>query len=123
MGKEEEFENRLKQFALRNLDLVRSLARSAENRIYGGQLLRSSSSIGANYTEATCAASRKDFVNELNIARKEAKETLYWLALIEKANSHLSSRMKSLISEGVEIYRILVSSVKTTRESSLKKKS
>jgi len=113
-----ELELRLKKFALRVLGLVKALPKTEENRIYGSQILRSSSSIGANYAEAICSQTKKDFINGLNICRKETKETCYWLDLIFEANPTVQKRMKDLIEEGQEILKIFTSSVKTSKEKS-----
>lgn len=61
-----ELEKRLKEFALRVLRFVKSLPLTEENRIYGRQVIRSSSSIGANYAEATCAHTKPDFLHDIN---------------------------------------------------------
>lgn len=82
--KQKELEARLKKFALDVLRLVKSLPPTEENKIYGRQVIRSSSSVGANYMEATCAHTRLDFLHDMNKSRKEAKESVYWLELILK---------------------------------------
>lgn len=71
------------------------------------QLIRSSGSIGANYREANDALGKKDFAHRLKISRKEAKETLHWLELVEEANPVLSTKMKGLFQECNELRNIL----------------
>lgn len=115
-SKQKQLEKRLENFAINVVKLVRNLPRTQENRIYGSQVIRSSSSIGANYTEATCTHTKKDFTHDVNKARKEAKETLYWLRLIARTNPELRSQMKELIDEAQEILKILTSIVKTAKE-------
>jgi len=65
------------------IKIMKSCPLTAANLIYGKQLLRCSSSVGANYIEANESLSKKDFLKCVKIARKEAKETAYWLRLIE----------------------------------------
>lgn len=113
---QEEFIKRLEDFAIRCKSLVDSLSKTASNLVYGGQLIRSSSSPYANYLEATCALTRKDFTNDVNKSRKEAKESHGWLRLISRTNSSLiQKRMENLLVEADEIVRILSSSVKTAK--------
>lgn len=111
-----ELEKRLKSFTLRVLLLVKSLPKTEENRIYGHQVIRSSSSIGANYAEAIYAHSRQDFLHTVNISRKESNETLYWLGMIFETNPDFQTRMTDLIDENKQILKIFISSVKTMRE-------
>lgn len=113
--KQKELEERLKKFALRVLNLIRTLPQTEENKIYGKQVIRSSSSIGANYMEASCAHTKLDFLHDINKSRKEAKESVYWLELIFEANPSFQSKMIELIDESKQIYKIFMSSVKTTR--------
>lgn len=119
MGKrflQEEFVKRLEEFAVRCKNLVDFLPKTASNRIYGSQLIRSSSSTYANYLEATCALTRKDFTNDVNKSRKEAKESQGWLRLVHRTNNPIiQKRMKNLLVEVEEIVKILSSSVKTAK--------
>lgn len=113
----EELYNRLVYFAQRNQRLVKSLTKTAFNFEYGGQLIRSSASPGANYIEAIEASSRKDFIYRLKICRKETRETVYWLVLIEGANENsakIQQEIKELIIEGNELIRIFTSSILTS---------
>uniref|UniRef100_A0A831YZV6 Four helix bundle protein n=1 Tax=candidate division WWE3 bacterium TaxID=2053526 RepID=A0A831YZV6_UNCKA len=103
MGSQDLLIERFMKFALDCNLLVKSLSKTEENRIYGRQLIRSSSSEGANYVEATAAASRKDFINDSNRARKEAKESLYWLQLIKQTNEGSSGEIESLLDEGEQL--------------------
>src|SRR4051795_3123438 len=76
-----DLEKRTKQFALAVINFTASLPRTREADILGRQLLRSGTSIGANYREANRSVSRPDFVNKLGVVQKEASETQYWLEL------------------------------------------
>ncbi len=114
MTKQEELLGRLKKFALDTVKLIKELPRTEENRIYGRQVIRSSSSVGANYSEATCAHTKADFVHDLNKCRKEAKETVYWTELILETNKTYSGIIEPVLKEAKEIFRVFMSSVKTT---------
>jgi|SRR5712671_2631381 len=78
---------RTKNFALRVLRLYRSLPRTQEARILGTQLLRSSTSIGANYRAGCRGRSRAEFVAKLGVVLEEADETVFWLELFRKETS------------------------------------
>lgn len=71
------------------------------------QVIRSSGSIGANYIEANEKLGRKDFVMRIRISKKEAKETIYWLKLIQKTSNNKSTELAYLITECLEIQNIL----------------
>jgi four helix bundle protein len=73
------------------------------------QLLRSSGSIGANYIEANEAISKKDFVHRIKISRKEAKESIYWLKLLEVEDEILIQKRNELVTESTELMLILSS--------------
>jgi len=114
---QEDFVMRLEEFSLRCKKLTDSLFKNASNKIYGLQLIRSSSSVYANYLEATCALTKRDFTNDVNKSRKEAKESHGWLRLIYKTNDEkIQTRMKDLLQESEEIIKILSSSVKTAKK-------
>lgn len=80
------------------------------------QLLRSGTSIGANVAESQEAASKKDFINKLTIALKEARETEYWLKLLKEASVITEKEFISLINDCDEIIRLLVSIVKKLKD-------
>ncbi len=112
----EGFLERLKKFGQRCQKLVSILSRTPYNLEYGNQLIRSSVSPGANYIEALEALGRKDFIFKLRTSRKEARESVYWLDLISRANPRLPEIQKEcheLIKEGMEIVKILASSIIT----------
>ena len=71
-----------------------------------GQIIGSAGSVGANYREANDALGKKDFFHRIKISRKEAKETLHWLELIEEANPSLTGNINSLKQEGRELKNI-----------------
>ena len=77
------------------------------------QVLRSGTSVGANLEEALGAHTKAEFTNSTNIAKKEARETIYWLKLItESSDARTKDRMKSLMGEAEEITKILTASIK-----------
>lgn len=110
-----QLETRLKNFSFNVLKKVKSLPHTEENKIYGKQVIRSSSSIGANYAEALCAHTKPDFLHDLNKSRKESRETVYWLELISLANPSFQAEIQTLLTEGNEIFKIFMSSVKTMK--------
>jgi four helix bundle protein len=106
---------RTKDFALRVLRLYRSLPRTQEARILGSQLLRSSTSIGANYRAACRGRSRAEFVAKLGIVLEEADETVFWLELFQEGKIFSPDKMHDLVREANELVSIFVSSVRTAR--------
>jgi len=103
-------------FALRIIKLYSSLQEQREY-VLSRQLLRSGTSIGANVTEAGAGQSRKDFLSKMSIASKEARETKYWLLLLnesELAQMDVSGELRDV----EELIRILTSIVKTTAATS-----
>lgn len=113
--KQREFEIRLKRFALKVLELVSLLPKTQGNKIYGNQLIRSSSSVGANYAEATCAHTKLDFIHAINISRKEARESVYWLELLQSSNQRYNNLLSPVLDESLQIFKIFMSSVKTAK--------
>ncbi|MFH1833353.1 MAG: four helix bundle protein [Candidatus Levyibacteriota bacterium] len=110
---------RLFAFAQKCQQLINKLPKTAYNSEYGRQLIRSSSSPGANYIEAIEASSRKDFTHRLKICRKEAKESIHWLMLIQSANKTIAEIQKEsieLIKEAQEFIRIFTSSILTSEK-------
>ena len=101
-------------FSLMIIDLYRRLQTQNEY-VLSKQLLRSGTSIGANVEEATAAQSSKDFLSKMSIASKEARETKYWLRLLNESKL-TSVDVKKELKEIEEIIRILTSIVKTMSE-------
>ena len=95
-------------FALEIVLLYRSLCGEREF-VLSRQLVRAGTSIGANVEEALAAQSRRDFVAKMSIARKEARETTYWLRLLRDANLIEAARANPLIKEASALVRILTS--------------
>ena len=105
-------------FAIRVVKLYRYLQDEHREFILSKQLLRSGTSIGALVREARFAQSRSDFIHKLSIALKEANETDYWIDLIHDTD-FLNRKMYESIKKDIdELIRLLVSIIKTTKESS-----
>ncbi|RKT00341.1 four helix bundle protein [Flavobacterium sp. 123] len=105
-------------FALSIVNLFTQLKKENEF-IISKQILRSATSIGANIEEAIAAQSRKDFINKMSIASKEARETKYWLRLLDKSNLTTISMSNYLI-EIEHILNIITKIIKTSQEDNTK---
>ena len=110
-----EISNRIIKFNARVIKLVDALADSFSGKKIADQLIRSATSVGANYEEAHGASSRADFAHKLQIALKEARETRYWLAIILEANLTPDFGIEALVDEATQIHAILGKSVATVR--------
>ena len=102
-------------FAVRVVKLNRFLNNNEREFVLSTQLLRSGTSIGANVEEALQAQSRRDYLNKMNIALKEANESLYWIRLLHAAKLLDDKQKESLYTDCDEIIRLLVAIVKTTK--------
>ena len=92
-----ELERRTKEFSLRLIRFLQSLPKNYLGEALGRQLLKSGTSIGANYREANRAESKADFIHKLAIVEKEASETLYWLELLLEAGIGANQEAKELL--------------------------
>src|SRR5947209_20635630 len=106
---------RTKAFALRILRLYISLPKTTEAQILGKQLLRSGTSVGAHYREATRARSTAEFVSKIEGGLQELEETTYWLELLTESGIVPASQLHDLRQEANELTANLVSSVKTAK--------
>lgn len=106
-SKHYDLEERTLNFSKQIVRLCRQIPRNPVNDNLTSQLSRSATSIGANYREANDALGKKDFSMRVRIARKEAKETIYWLELIEEADPNLQERITELKQECMELRNIL----------------
>ena len=114
-SKRYDLEDRTLAFARQIRDYLKDLPRSASNLEYSKQLIRSASSIGANYIEANEALSKKDFVMRIKISRKEAKESIYWLNLAEPSSLKEGLR-NDLINEATELMKIFSAIMRKSTE-------
>ena len=112
---EKEFKNRTKQIALRVIRLVESLPKTNSAQIIGKQLLRSATSVGANYRAACRGKSEADIIHKLSIVEEEADESLYWLELLVESDIFPEAKLLPLMSDINEIVAMTVSSIKTLR--------
>jgi four helix bundle protein len=105
-----DLEERTRHFAKRTRTFVTQVPKTSGNFEDGRQLVRASGSVGANYIEANESLSKKDFVMRVKIARKEAKESRYWLSLVDCGeNKALEAECQKLIREATELMMILSS--------------
>ena len=96
---EKEFKNRTKQIALRVIRLVESLPKTNSAQIIGKQLLRSATSVGANYRAACRGKSEADIIHKLSIVEEEADESLYWLELLVESDIFPEAKLLPLMSD------------------------
>lgn len=101
------------QFGLEIINLANKLSKTPAGFRIGGQIVGSGTSIGANTQEAQNSDSKKDFVYKLNIALREARETLYWLRIIQA--SKITFIPASLLVENEEIIKILITIINNTK--------
>lgn len=113
---EEEFKRRTKQLGLRVIKVVEALPKNLVTEVIGKQLLRSATSIGANYRTACRAKSAPDIINKLKMVEEESDETLYWLEMLIEAGLIPQPRLADLMSETNEILAMTVASLKTLRQ-------
>jgi len=106
---------RTKPFALRVIRLVQALGDDRVARVLGDQLLRSGTSVEANYRAASRARSRADFINKLKISEEECDESLYWMELLIESGLKPEPKLRPLMNEGSEILAMLVASIQTAR--------
>jgi four helix bundle protein len=113
---EQIFKERTKKLALGVIQLVEDLPKTRAPDIISRQLLRSATSIGANYRAACRGKSTPDVMAKLAIVEEEADETVYWLELLSESNIIAPERLSGLLKETNEIIAMTVASIKTLRE-------
>ncbi|MBA3675377.1 MAG: four helix bundle protein [Chitinophagaceae bacterium] len=96
--------------------LILSLPTNVVNHAYSAQLIKSSSSVGANYRATRRAKSKADFINKFKIVEEETDESLFFLELIVEFNKEKRDKIAILYKEGEEILKIIVASLKTLRK-------
>jgi four helix bundle protein len=111
-----DLKERTKKFALRILKVVRSLPSNSEGRLLGNQLLRSGTSVAANYRAVCRARSRGEFLSKLAIVIEEADETAFWLEFLAEAGVVPEARLKDLISESGQLVAIFNASRTTAKK-------
>ena len=110
-----ELEKRTKEFSLILIRFLQSLPKNYLGEALGRQLLKSGTSIGANYREANRAESKADFIHKLAIAEKEASETVYWLELMTEAGIGDRKDVAKLLQEAREILAIFAAAGRTSK--------
>ncbi len=113
---EQIFKERTKKLALDVIQLVEDLPKTRAADIISRQLLRSATSIGANYRAACRGKSTPDVMAKLAIVEEEADETVYWLELLAESDIVVPERLSDLLKETNEIIAMTVASIKTLRE-------
>ena len=115
MSGERALQDKTTDIALRIIRLVESLPAGAVGNVVGHQVLRSGTSIGANYRAPARAKSKADMLNKFKIVEEEADETLYWLDLLVKSNTVPENRLKPLMDDVEQVIALTVASIKTLR--------
>jgi len=110
-----EMKARTKQFALRIIRLVNTLPLTGSAGVIRKQLLRSATSVGANYRSACRAKSTADFLFKLSIVEEEADESIYWLEILVESQIVRESLLVELMDEANQIVSIIVSAIKTAK--------
>jgi four helix bundle protein len=110
---EQDMRRRTKQFAIRAIKLAGALPNSAVGRTIGTQLIRSATSVGANYWAACRGKSKADFSAKLAIVEEEADESAYWLELVMETGLLKQSLVEPLYREASEVVAIMVASRRT----------
>ena len=110
---ETDMKTRTKRFALDVIHLIAQLPKTVEARVVRNQLVRSGTSVGANYRAACRGKSKADFVAKLGIVEEEADESCYWLEIIIDGNILAVEQVQALLKEANEITAIIVASRKT----------
>jgi four helix bundle protein len=104
---------RTKQFALRLMKLVDALPRTIQGRAIANQIIRSATSVAANYRAACRARSRAEFVAKIGVVEEEANETSFWLELITDSGLLTEARIRPLVTEAGELVAIMAASRKS----------
>lgn len=115
MKDERDLRSRTKAFALRVISLYETLPRSGSAQVLGHQVLRSGTSVGANYREACRARSNAEFVSKVGDSLKELEETSYWLELLADSGAVIPKKLALLLDETSQLTAILTSIAKKVR--------
>jgi four helix bundle protein len=110
-----ELELRTKQFSLRIIKMFGKLPKRIEAEVLGKQVLRSGTSVAANYLEACRARSKAELISKLGIVEQELAETKLWLELLVEGEIVTASKMAELVRETEELLKIIVTSIKTLK--------
>jgi len=116
----ENLEIRTKDFSIKTISLIRDIGTNFLNQNIISQLLKSSTSVGANYREALGAVSKNDFRNKIHICRKEIQETKYWIELLSETNPNKKDELRKLWKESHELTLIFSKISGTLKKNLLK---
>ena len=111
-----ELKFRTKNFSLMVIDLVEKLPNSISVRVIANQIVKSGTSVGANYRAVCRARSDREFVSKMNIVLEEADETLFWIEIIIAKQWMSNPELEAIWKEGNELTAIFVSSLKTVND-------
>jgi four helix bundle protein len=109
----DELKARTKRFALRVMTLVEALPNSVRGRVIANQIMRSATSVGANYRAACRARSRAEFISKIGVVEEEADETAFWLELIIESKIRRAKQIAPLLDEANELVAIMAPSRKS----------
>jgi four helix bundle protein len=107
---------RTKEFAVRIIHLVEKLPETRTGRTIANQIIRSGTSVGANYRASCRARSQAEFISKIGIVEEELDETIYWLELLIETNIVKEERLTALLKEAEELMCIFVTSSKTAKQ-------
>ena len=113
----DDFKLRTRQFALRAIKLVEALPKGRSADVISRQLLRSATSVGANYRAACRARSTAEFLSKMGIVEEEADECVYWLELVADSELLPDTRLQEILDEANQIVAMTIASIKTARKS------
>ena len=111
----QELKDKTKKFALRIIKLTDSLPGTRASNVVANQILRSATSVGANYRSACRAHSKADFISKITIVEEEADESLFWLEIIHESGMMKYNRLEAIMKEADELVAIFTSSGKTAK--------
>ena len=117
-----DLEERTLRYSKEIIAFVNTCPKTIVNTELIKQLIRSSGSVGANYIEARESLSKKDFVMRVKICRKEAKESAYWLRLLEFKNDNMEQKRQALIDEASELLKIFTSIIEKVKVQAIRDK-
>ena len=116
-----DLKDRTKKFALRIINMYSALSNSVEAKVLGKQVLRSGTSVGTNYREASQGRSKAEFVAKMGICLNELEETTYWFELLIEGGILSKNKLSGLLQESKELTAIFVTIIKNTKANSKKK--
>ena len=118
----ETLKRRTQQFALRVVRAVEALPNGRASNVIGNQLLRSATSVAANYRAACRAKSTADFVSKMGTVEEEADESMFWMELLQESGFANGKDIEELMDEADQLVAIAVSSINTARRNSRERK-